>query len=150
MRISPKYDVAGGVGDLWTELKRPQPYRWPILAASCVVPGLMLYVFASERWYAEPAAPEIVYITTFAPDRSEEEIIASNLENQERKEARQRLEEARIEKRREMYRALGQATGIDTDKMEAEIAEERAREEAEAQARLEEATGGSVDTSDTQ
>ena len=33
---------------------------------------------------------------------SEDEIIASNIANQERKEARQRLEEARIEKRREM------------------------------------------------
>ena len=84
--------------------------------------------------------PDIVYITSFAPDRSEDEIIASNIANQERKEARQRLEEARIEKRREMYRALGQATGIDTDKMEAEIAADRARQEARRK-RLLEAAG---------
>ena len=41
-----------------------------------------------------------------------------------------------------MYRALGQATGIDTDKMEAEIAAEKAREEAAEKARIEQATGG--------
>ncbi|WP_370177727.1 hypothetical protein [Alteriqipengyuania sp.] len=145
MRISPKYDVAGGFGDLWTELKRPQPYRWPILAASFALTGLVLYPFTQERVYPPPPKPDIVYITSFAPDRSDAEIVASNIENQERKEARQRLEEARIEKRREMYRALGQATGIDTDKMEAEIAEERAREEAAQQERIEAATGGSVD-----
>ncbi len=150
MRISPKYDVAGGIGDFWTEFRRPQPYRWPILIASCAFPAFFLYYFAQERVYAPPATPDIVYITTFAPDRTDEEIIASNIANQERKEARQRLEEARIEKRREMYRALGQATGIDTDKMEAEIAEERAREEAAIEARIEEATGGSVDDSDAE
>ena len=147
MRISPKYDVAGGVGDLWNELKRPQPYRWPILFVSCALTGLGLYPFVKERVYPPPPKPDIVYITTFAPDRTDAEIVESNLENQERKEARQRLEEAQIEKRREMYRALGQATGIDTDKMEAEIAAEKAREEAAKQKRLEQATGGSVDDS---
>ena len=145
MRISPKYDVAGGFGDLWSELKRPQPYRWPILAASAAMTGLVLYPFTQERVFPPPPKPDIVYITSFAPDRTEAEIVASNLENQERKEARERLLQAQIEKRREMYRALGQATGIDTDKMEAEIAAERAREEAAERKRIEEAMGGSVD-----
>ena len=149
MRISPKYDVAGGFGDLWSELKRPQPYRWPILAVSCALTGLVLYPFTQERVYPPPPKPDVVYITSFAPDRTNSEIIESNLENQERKEARQRLLDAQIEKKREMYRALGQATGIDTEKMEAEIAAEEAREEAAARKVIEEATGGSVDqTSD--
>ena len=107
MRISPKYDVAGGVGDLWTELKRPQPYRWPILFASCALTGLGLYPFFKERVYPPPPKPDIVYLTTFAPDRTDAEIIASNVENQERKDARQRLLDAQIEKRREMYRGPG-------------------------------------------
>ena len=85
MRISPKYDVAGGVGDLWNELRRPQPYRWPILLASCAFPAFFLYFFAQERVYAPPATPDIVYITSFAPDRSEDEIIASNIANQARR-----------------------------------------------------------------
>ena len=38
--------------------------------------------------------------------------------------------------------ALGKATGLDTDKMEAEIAAEKAREEAAEKARIEQATGG--------
>ena len=150
MRISPKYDVAGGLGDFWNEIRRPQPYRIPIILASCAFPAFFLYFFAQERVIVPPKPPEVVYITTFAPDRTDEEILASNIANQERKEARERLLEAQIEKRRELYRALGQATGIDTDKMEAEIAEERAREEAAIEARIEEATGGSVDDSDAE
>ena len=144
MRISPKFDVAGGLGDFWTEIRRPQPYRLPILLASCAFPAFFLYFFAQERVYAPPETPDIVYITSFAPDRTDEEIIASNIENQERKEARQRLLEAQIEKRREMYRALGQATGIDTDKMEAEIAEDRAREEAATEAKVDRALDETV------
>lgn len=144
MRISPKYDVAGGLGDFWNEIRRPQPYRWPILLASCAFPAFFLYFFAQERVYVPPEAPDIVYITTFAADRTDEEIVASNIENQERKEARERLENALIERRREMYRALGQATGIDTDKMEAEIADERAREEAATQAQVERALDKTV------
>ncbi|NCP18948.1 MAG: hypothetical protein GW855_07305 [Erythrobacter sp.] len=146
MRISPKYDVAGGFGDLWNEIKRPQPYRWPILFVSCALTGTILYAFAQERVIVPPPRPEVTYITTFAPDRTEEQIVASNLENQERKEARERLEEYRVEKRRDMYRTLGKATGIDTDKIDAEIEAERAREEAETKRRIEQATGGTVAT----
>ena len=80
--------------------------RWPILLASCAFPAFFLYFFAQERVYAPPATPDIVYITSFAPDRSEDEIIASNIANQERKEARQRLLDAQLETRRDMYRAL--------------------------------------------
>lgn len=144
MRISPKYDVAGGLGDLWSELKRPQPYRLPILLASCAFPAFFLYFFFEERVYVPPAPPQVTYITTFAPDRTDEQIVASNVENQERKEARQRLLDARIEKRREMYRALSQATGIDTDRMEADIAEERAREEAATQVQVDRALDETV------
>ena len=62
MRISPKYDVAGGLGDFWNEIRRPQPYRWPILLASCAFPAFFLYFFAQERVYAPPETPDIVYI----------------------------------------------------------------------------------------
>ena len=49
-----------------------------------------------------------------------------------------------------MYRALGKATGLDTDKMEAEIAAERAREEAAKQAQLDRALGRTVDDQDAE
>lgn len=137
MRLSPKYNVGGGVADLWNEIRRPQPYRVPILLASCALPGAMLYILAQERSYVTPAPPEVVYITTFAPDRTDAEIIAANKANQERKEARERLEREVAERKRELYRTLGEATGIDTAKMEAEIAAERAREQAALQAQAE-------------
>ena len=77
MRISPKYDVAGGLGDFWNEIRRPQPYRLPILLASCAFPAFFLYFFAQERVYAPPETPDIVYITSFAPDRTDAQIVAA-------------------------------------------------------------------------
>ena len=126
MRISPRYDVRGGVADFWHEFRRPQPYRIPILIASCLMTGTLFFGFVQKGEIALPRAPQVTYISTFAPDRTDEEIIASNEENQVTKEARDRLDEYLLEKRRERYRALGEATGIDVDAMEAQIAEEEA------------------------
>jgi hypothetical protein len=107
----------------------------PILMVSLAIPLFAVYLLSQERHLIPPERPTIDYITSFAPDRSDAEIIASNLENQQRKEA----EEARIaalqEEAKEAYRALGEATGVDVEAMEREIAEEKAREEAAKEAR---------------
>ena len=66
-----------------------------------------------------------------APDRTDEEIMASNIANQERKDALRAEQERIAEEKKDMYRALGRATGIDVEAMEAEIEAERAAEEAE-------------------
>jgi hypothetical protein len=81
----------------------------------------------------EPARPSVTYITTYAEGRTDEEIIASNIANQRRQEELIAQREAAAERRRELYRALGRATGLDVDEMEREIATERAAEEAAAE-----------------
>ena len=80
---------------------------------------------------AEPDRPTITYISTFDESRTDAEILRSNLENQKRKEEAQALEAARIERRKELYRQLGRATGLDVDEMERQIAVEEAAEAAE-------------------
>jgi hypothetical protein len=130
-----RFNPAGGVADFWNEFRKPTPYRVPILMVSLAIPLFAVYLLSQERHLIPPERPTIDYITSFAPDRSDAEIIASNLENQQRKEA----EEARIaalqEEAKEAYRALGEATGVDVEAMEREIAEEKAREEAAKEAR---------------
>lgn len=125
-RISPRRAVT----DFHEQWKQPTPHRWQILgvamaATFCV---FTLFVPKSERVYPQP--PEVIYISTFAEDRSDAEIIAANCANQQLKDELQaRLDES-DQARREMYEALGRATFVNVDEMQQEIDAQRAAEEA--------------------
>lgn len=133
-----RFNPGPGVADLWEYFRRPQPYRWPILAAS-TLPIILIMVWAtSEEVLVPPERPNVTYISTLAPDRSDDEILASNLANQEKQdEIRAQIEELE-ERKRDMYRALGAASGMDVEAMDRQAEAERAREEAEAAAFREE------------
>lgn len=129
-----RYNPGPGLADLWEYFLRPQPYRWPILAAS-TIPIIVTLLWAnSEAVLVPPERPKVTYISTLESGRTDEEIMASNLANQERQDERRAELEAIEERKREMYRALGAASGMDVDAMEQQAAEERAREEAAAAA----------------
>jgi len=130
MRLSKHFDVAGGVQDFWSVFREKNPYRWRILGVSVLITGTIIYGFVSERTYAPPQKPDVTYITTFAPGRSDAEIIAGNIANQQRKDVRAAQLRELEEQKKQMYRELGRASGIDVDKMEADIAAEKAAEEA--------------------
>ncbi len=134
-----RFNPAPGFADLWNELRRPNPYRWPILALSVLpVAGILAWAF-DQQYYGEPERPRIEYITTLEDGRSDAEIAAENRANQEIKDLRA-AEEARIaDEKRKMYKALGAATGIDVDSMERKADAERAAAEAAAKKRLEQA-----------
>lgn len=135
MSFLDKINPAGGIADFWHEFRRPNPYRWPILLLSFLITGSILSTIIWEKTRIPPERPTVTYITTFAPDRTDAEIIASNIANQRQKEKREAEEAARLERRREAYRALGRATGIDVDAIDARIARERAAEQAAEAAR---------------
>ena len=121
-RISPRRAVA----DFAHEWRRPNPYRWPALGISVAATFVILLVFLPKNERVAPRPPEITWITTYAPGRTDAEIAASNRVNQQRKDALAAEQAAREERRKELYRALGRATGLDVDAMEAEIAREEA------------------------
>ncbi|MBX7541269.1 hypothetical protein [Qipengyuania sphaerica] len=147
MRYRSRFNAAGGIADFWSEWKKPTPHRWPILGASLLMTGIVLGWLTQEVYYYPPQQPEVTYITTFAEGRSDEEIRQSNIENQRLKDEREAEEQRRLELRRDLYRAVGAASGLDVEEMEAEIrADEAAEAEAERQ-RLEEMFG---ETSGTQ
>lgn len=130
-RISPR----GAIGDIVELWRSPQPYRWQVLAVSVTLTFTLMLFFIPESQRKAPARPEVTYITTWQDGRTDAEIIASNLENQARKEEAAAELEARIERRKALYRALGRATGLDVDEMEREALAEQRREEAAAEAR---------------
>lgn len=140
MRILPsRFNPTGGVADFWNEIRRPQPYRWPILFVSILPAALMVWWGVNSTRYGEPERPTIEYITTLDPARSEAEIMAENRANQEIKDLRE-AEEARIaEEKREIYKSLGRASGLDVEEIERKAAAERAAEKAAAEKRRAEA-----------
>lgn len=136
MRILPsRFNPAGGIADFWNEIRRPHPYRWPILGLSILPVAGMLYWGFNSTVYAEPERPKVTYITTLDPARSDAEIMAENLANQQIKDLRKAEEERIAARKREMYKALGKAAGMDVEEIERKAEAERAAEEAAAAAR---------------
>lgn len=135
MRLISRLNPTEGIGDFWAYIRRPQPYRWPILGLSILMTGTLLFWVFQEKYYLPPERPEITYITTFEPGRTDEEIMASNRANQARQDALAAEQAEREALRRELYSTLGRATGMDVEQIEREAAEARARKEAAEEAR---------------
>ena len=130
MRLSSRYNPVGGISDFWNEIRRPTPYRWPVLAVSVLCTFGLLFLIMREQVFAPPDPPKVSFISTFEAGRSDAEIVASNIANQKRKERRAAEQAKRNEAVKDAYRALGRATGIDVDAMERKIAADKAAEEA--------------------
>jgi len=146
MSYFSKLNPAGGIADFWHEFRRPNPYRWPILLVSFLITGGILSTIVWQETYIPPPRPEVTFITTFDPTRTQAEIIASNIANQQVQDERRAAQEASDERRREIYRDLGRATGMDVDAIDARIARERAAEEAAQEARRRELAGETIAT----
>ena len=134
-KISP----SGAVRDFAHEFIRPTPYRWPVIGVSLAATFTLFSVMWQEGGEGPPPRPEITYITTFAPHRTDAEITASNTANQARNDKLAAEQAAREERVKDIYRTLGRASGMDVDKIEKQAAEDRAAEDraaADAQDRL--------------
>jgi len=123
-RISPKR----AIDDFSGQWHQPTPHRWLILCVAIAATFAVFMVFVPESQRAAPARPQVTYITTWAADRSRDEIVASNLANQARKEALAARRAQIEERRKELYRQLGRATFVDVDAMEADIERDRTAE----------------------
>jgi len=137
MRLSPRYDIAGGASDFWAYVRRPTPGRWPALMMALLCTSMLLFWVIREEVLSPPEPPKVSLIRKLAGERTEAEIIASNIANQKRRERLAAEQAQRDEEVKELYRQLGRATGIDVDAMERKIAadklEEAARVKAQAQ-----------------
>lgn len=136
MRLSSRYNPAGGIADFWKEIRRPTPYRWPVLIASLLCTFGLLYWVMRESVLVPPGPPKVSFISTFEEGRTDAQIIASNIENQRRKEQRDAEQAKRDEAVKDAYRALGRASGMDVAAIERRAAAERAAEEARRKALL--------------
>ncbi|WP_202391716.1 hypothetical protein [Pontixanthobacter luteolus] len=110
----------------------------------------LLYLFTEEEVRGPPPSPTVTYITSFAPDRTDAEIIETNIENQRKKDEREAQFLAREERRKEMYRALARASGMDPEEIERQAAEEQAREEAAAETSTSQSDPGNSSSGDSE
>lgn len=104
--------------------------RWRIGFAALACTIAVFSVMMQEGGRGQPRPPEVTYITVWDPHRTEAQIIASNIENQRRKERLAAEQARRDEETRKVYKALGRASGMDVDAIEAKAKAERAAEEA--------------------
>lgn len=126
-KINPKRAAKDFAGE-WSQ---PSPHRWPVLGVAMAITFTMFWTLVPEDQRGFMPRPAVIYITSWDSHRTDEEIIASNLENQKRKDERAILIAARDERRKDLYRSLGRATGIDVEEIEADI---KATEAADAKA----------------
>lgn len=136
MLANSRFNPTSGIVDFWTEFRKPNPYRVPFLMASMVPFGLIFWWLSGETLYKDPERPTITYITTFDPARTDAQIAASNEANQRIKELREEQYEALAERKRDLYKALGAAAGMDVEEIERRGEEAREAEQAEQRAEL--------------
>lgn len=123
-QVSPR----GAVLDLWRVLGSPGEYRWRGLALALVMTGSIFAVMLGQEGRALPPPPKVIYFNSWRADRSEAEIIAGNIAAARRARAEAAEAERRDEDIRQMYKAVGAATGLDTETMDRNGRAERAAE----------------------
>ena len=124
MRYLHRFSPRGGFEDFLSYWRQPTPYRWQILGASVALTFTLMVLFVPESQRIEPRSPDVTYISTFEAGRTDEQIRASNLVNQRRQDELRARRAALEERKKEMYRQLGRATGVDVDAMEERIRRE--------------------------
>ncbi len=127
----------GMVQDFVEVFRQAGSNRWRIAVAAAACTLGIFSVMWQEEARGPPRPPHITYITVWDPNRTEAQIIASNIANQRRKERLAAEEAKREDDVRQMYMALGLATGMDVDaiarKAKADQAAQAARDKAAAQ-----------------
>ena len=119
----------GMIADFREVWKQAGGNRWRIAAMAAACTFGVFYVMANQGGRAPHPPPEVTYITSWRADRTDAEIRESNIRNQKIKELLAAEQAQRDEQVKEIYRTLGEMSGMDTQKIEAEAAAERAAEE---------------------
>lgn len=137
MRLFNLKDVSpvGGIGDFVQQWKQPTPYRWQILGIAVALTFTLITLAVPKTERVPPAKPTIIWINSWPEGRSDKEIIASNIANQKRKDADAALQKRREEFRKEFYRKLAKASGMDPDELAREYGQKDAAQVSTAAAK---------------
>jgi len=112
--------------DLRNELVQPRPHRWPLMGVAAASTFAVFSVMYQEGSVGMPLPPNIIYFESWLGERSDAEIVAGNITATNARKAREAEQAASAERVRQMYKALGRASGMDVDTIEAKAQAEQA------------------------
>lgn len=141
MNFFKNINPAGAIGDFVAVYRGAGKNRWwiSLIAASLTLGSFSLITL--ESWKKPRPLPEITYITSWPADRTDAETKAFIAENQRRKDELEKAQRAADEETRNLWKALGRASGMDVDKLDEQGKKDRAAQEAASKAKLEQLTG---------
>lgn len=102
------------IKELWQLIGAPTEYRTRSLLMAAAITGGIFYVMVQQEGRGLPRPPQVTYFESWRADRSDKEIIAGNIAATKQARAEAADDEARAEDVRQMYKAVGAATGVDT------------------------------------
>ncbi len=117
---------AGAIADFRTVFQQAGRYRWRFAILAGLTTFGLFSVMNQESWKKPRPKAEITYITSWRADRSDAEIIATNIANQKRKEARAAEQAKREEEVRNIYKKIGRLSGMDVEAIERKAAADQA------------------------
>jgi hypothetical protein len=101
------------IKDYWFD---QQDHKWRFLLASLAATTTIFAAFFSESGFeVEWKRPEITWVQSFDPGRSDAQIAQENIANQAEKERLEAERLAREEERKAQYRRLAEQFGMDTE-----------------------------------
>ena len=132
---------SGALADFKTVYDQAGKNRWWIAALAALTTFGVFSIMAGESWKKARMLPEVIYINSWPEDRTDAETKAFIEENQRRKEERAKLEAQAEEEAKAFWKALGRASGMDVERIEAEAKAEvdaanKAKAKAAEQARV--------------
>ncbi len=120
----------GAIADLRTVYEQAGKNRWRIAILAALTTFGTFSVMVGQSWTKQRALPEITYINSWPEDRTAAETKAFIEENQRRKEERAVLQAMADAEAKAFWKALGRASGMDVEAIEAKAEAERKAAEA--------------------
>ena len=132
MAVWKNINPGGAVADFLAVWRSAGRMRWRFMLLAIAVSGTLFSLLVREEYRIEPRPPEIIYITSWRADRSEAEILASNAANQRRQKQLAAEQAQRDEEVKNLYKAIGRASGMDVDAIDRQAKAEQAASAAAA------------------
>jgi hypothetical protein len=122
------------ISDFKEVVRQAGDNKWRIGLAAAATTLFLFWSLTHESWRVPQEKPKIIYINSWYKDRAEGQTREFIEKNQKLKDALKADQDKRDEAVKQIYRTIGKASGMDTDAIE-----KKAKEEAEAEARREQA-----------
>ncbi len=126
MSIWRNVNPTGAIADFIAVWRSAGQMRWRFVLLAIVVSGILFSLIVREEQRIEPRPPEINYITSWRADRSQAEILTSNAANQRRQQWLAAEQAKRDLEVKNIYKAIGRASGMDVDAIDRQATAEQA------------------------